>query len=249
MAHPCGPPGSSPALRALSPQVLQQAEGRHRQGVWAGKEVPPSSGPMAQGYQHRAPSFPCVMSRSRARPRAGDGQRRKSPQQSGARLLGAGHEGPWRMSSAFSLPGAGGGLTTLGRPLGSFAEPGMARPAGVLGAQRESLGGGGKRSSLLTAGSSQGSALKCQSLGLTRCPRKCPLGTSLRRPFLQLSTMPACSLFPTPQLGQGPSPWGWVLAVLGFAGDSSILPLQPVSLTGVPLPVLCPKSHSRGVFS
>lgn len=108
----------------------------------------------------------------------------------------------------------------------------MARTSGVLGAQRENLTRGGKRSSLLTAGSSQGSALKCQSLGLTRCSCKHPLGTFLRCPFLQLSTMPARSLFRPPllvQMGQGPSPWGWGLAVLGFSGGS-----YSASAAGVP---------------
>lgn len=249
--------GSSPAPRALSPQVLQQAEGRHRQGVRAGKEVPLFSGPMAPGrHKNRAPSFLRGVFRSRARPHAGDGQRQKLAEQSGAWLLRAGHGGQWRMGSAFSLLG-GGGLTTLGHPLGCFAEHSVARTSGVLGAWGENLAGEGNRSALLSAGSSQGSALKCQSLGLLRetSPQH-PLGTPCSRDAPPTRLSPAhgqLPCYPTPPFplwaGGGLSPQGWGLAVLGFAGGSSALPLQLVSLSGVPLPVLYPKSRSRGVLS
>lgn len=144
----------------------------------------------------------------------------------------------------------------LGHPLGCFAERSVAPALGALGAWRENLvGGGGNCSAPLSAGSLQGSALKCQSLGLLHetSPQH-SLGTPCSRSDLPVCLSPArgqVPCYPTPSLtplqagGDCPTRVG-VLLCLALLGAPLPLPLQLVSLAGVPLPVLHPKSCSGG---
>lgn len=116
---------------------------------------------------------------------------------------------------AQQFPCWGGGWITLGHPLGCFAGHSTAQTSGVLGALRENLVRGGNRLALLSAGSSQGSALECQSLGLLRemSPQQ-----RCAPPFLQPGTTPTLLLL-APQAGWGyRPPWVEVMACLALLG-------------------------------
>ena len=152
------------------------------------------------------------------------------------------------MADGCNIFPARGVPTTLGHLLGCFAEYSVARSLGVLGAWRESLVGGGNCSAVCWV--ITGLSLKCQSLGLCcEISPQHPLGIPRSSCVpLQLGTMPPFSLSLAQVRGEQ-SPQGWGFAVLGFAGGSSTLSLQMVSLAGVPLPVPCPKSCSGVVLS
>lgn len=132
------------------------------------------------------------------------------------------------MDSAFSLP-----LATLGQPLACFADHSMTQTLHVLGAQRANCAAGGNRLALLSAGSLQSSAFKCQSLALLcEMSLKCPLGTPC-------SSLACASLFlPSPLRLGAPSPRVGILLCLAFLG-------APLFWTCSQCPLLAPPGSQK----
>lgn len=143
-------------------------------------------------------------------------------------LLSTSRRGQWQMDSAFSLP-----LATLRQPLGCFADHSMTQTLHVLGAQRANCAGGGNRLALLSAGSSQSSAFKCQSLALLcEMSLKCPLGTPC-------SSLACASLFlPSPLRLGAPSPRVGIPLCLVFLG-------APLFCTCSQCPLLAPPGSQK----
>lgn len=103
----------------------------------------------------------------------------------------------------------------------------------LLGAQRANCAGGGNRLALLSAGSSQSSAFKCQSLALLcEMSLKCPLGTLC-------SSLACASLFlPSPLRLGAPSPRVGILLGLAFLG-------APLFCTCSQCPLLAPPGSQK----
>ena len=152
------------------------------------------------------------------------------------------------------FPCRGGGPATSGHPLGCFAEHSVAQTWDVWGSWRENLAGEGNRPALLSAGSSQDSGFKCQSLVLlSEMSLQHPLGTPCSR-----------DASPLPEAGHHATPLPLAAPRLGGAGHPPRLGVVLcLALLRAPLLCLCsqcpslvspsqssvPKAAARGFLS
>lgn len=126
----------------------------------------------------------------------------------------------------------------------------MAQTLHVLEAWRENLAGGGNCWALLSAGSLQGAALKCQFGFDVRCPCSVPWGhTAAELCPPSFCSRSSCHSPPSNPPGWGqPSPWGWGLAVLGFAGAPLLCPCVQCPSLMSPCGYSVPKAPAGGSF-
>lgn len=144
---------------------------------------------------------------------------------------------------------AGRTLTTFSTPGGS-AEHSMAPTLGDLGARRENLVGRGNRWALLSAGSSQGAALKCQSLVLLGDVPAASLGDILQQNCVPSSrSWSPCHPLPhTPQAGGDHPPRVGVLLCLALLGAPLLCLCSQCPSLVSPCRCSIPKATSGGSF-